>query len=253
MAYTVKQVAQLSGVSARTLHFYDEAGLLKPAWIGANGYRFYEEPQLLTLQQILFYRELGFELKQIKQILGRKRFERIEALKAHRKKIEREIERQQVLLGTIDKTIEHLQGKQKMKSEEIFKGFSPEVQAKHEQYLIDRFGENARGQMETSKAKVKNWTKADWQKSGDAFNAICHDLTIALKKQLDPESSAVQTIIRRHHEWLKLFWTPARESYVGYSQLIVNSDLRRPFEVHHRELPEFAAAAMKAFAECNLK
>jgi DNA-binding transcriptional MerR regulator len=56
MAYTVKQVAALSGVSVRTLHFYDETGLLKPAYVGSNSYRFYEEPQLLTLQQILFYR-----------------------------------------------------------------------------------------------------------------------------------------------------------------------------------------------------
>ena len=70
MAYTVKQVAAMSGVSVRTLHFYDETGLLKPAYHQANGYRFYEEPQLLMLQQILFYRELGFELKQIKRILG---------------------------------------------------------------------------------------------------------------------------------------------------------------------------------------
>jgi len=70
MAYTVKQVAEMSGVSVRTLHFYDETGLLRPAYTGANGYRFYEEPQLLTLQQILFYRELKFELKQIKEILG---------------------------------------------------------------------------------------------------------------------------------------------------------------------------------------
>ena len=74
MAYTVKQVAAMSGVSVRTLHFYDETGLLKPAYHGANGYRFYEEPQLLTLQQILFYRELGFELKQIKRNPGPGRF-----------------------------------------------------------------------------------------------------------------------------------------------------------------------------------
>jgi DNA-binding transcriptional MerR regulator len=63
MAYTVKQVAALSGVSVRALHFYDETGLLKPVSTGANGYRYYEEPQLLTLQQVLFYRELGFELR----------------------------------------------------------------------------------------------------------------------------------------------------------------------------------------------
>ena len=81
MAYTVKQVAAMSGVSVRTLHFYDETGLLKPACRGANGYRFYEEPQLLALQQILFYRELGFELKQIKRILGRPDFTQLGPLK----------------------------------------------------------------------------------------------------------------------------------------------------------------------------
>src|ERR1700751_772332 len=84
MAYTVKQVAAMSGVSVRTLHFYDETGLLKPAYLGTNGYRFYEEAQILTLQQILFYRELEFELKQIKDILGRIGFERMAALESHR-------------------------------------------------------------------------------------------------------------------------------------------------------------------------
>ena len=81
MAYTVKQVARMSGVSVRTLHFYDETGLLKPAWHGTNGYRFYEEAQLLTLQQILFYRELGIELKEIKRILGRADFENVAELR----------------------------------------------------------------------------------------------------------------------------------------------------------------------------
>src|SRR5258708_39974721 len=76
MAYTVKQVAAMSGVSVRTLHFYDEMALLKPAYIKANGYRIYEEPQLLMLQQILFYRELGFELKRIKEILSQRKFEK---------------------------------------------------------------------------------------------------------------------------------------------------------------------------------
>src|SRR3954451_7556771 len=85
MAYTVKMLAKTSGVSVRTLHFYDEIGLLKPAFVGANGYRFYEEAQLLKLQQILFYRELGFELKQIKDVVGRKGFEIVQALHAHRK------------------------------------------------------------------------------------------------------------------------------------------------------------------------
>jgi DNA-binding transcriptional MerR regulator/uncharacterized cupin superfamily protein len=124
MAYTVRQVAALSGVSVRTLHFYDETGLLKPAYVGANGYRFYEEPQLLTLQQILFFRELGLELKQVKQVLGRAEFEKVAALQSHRQVLEERLTRTRSLLGTIDKTIAHLKGRQKMTTEEMFVGFS---------------------------------------------------------------------------------------------------------------------------------
>lgn len=124
MAYTVKQVAALSGVSVRTLHFYDQTELLKPAYVGANGYRFYEEAQLLTLQQILFYRELGFELKQIKDILRRADFEKVAALQSHRQVLEENLNRTHSLLETIDKTIKHLIGTTKMKSEEMFVGFS---------------------------------------------------------------------------------------------------------------------------------
>src|SRR5580692_3018453 len=118
MAYTVKQVARISGVSVRTLHFYHETGLLKPAHLGANGYRYYEEPQLLALQQVLFYRELGFELKQIKQILGRGDFEKIAALQSHRKVLQKNLARTRRLIETIEKTIQHLKGTKKMKSKE---------------------------------------------------------------------------------------------------------------------------------------
>src|SRR5438270_10093593 len=124
MAYTVKQVAAMSGVSVRTLHFYDETGLLKPARHGANGYRFYEEPQLLMLQQILFYRELGFELKEIKKILDRADFEKVAALESHRHVLEKNLTRTRSLLETIDNTIQHLKGTKEMKSEEMFAGFS---------------------------------------------------------------------------------------------------------------------------------
>src|ERR1700726_1405953 len=98
MAYTVKQVASMSGVSVRTLHFYDETGLLKPAYHGTNSYRFYEQPQLLTLQQILFYRELGFELKRIKEILSQRKFERVAALKSHRQVLEKNATRIHTLI-----------------------------------------------------------------------------------------------------------------------------------------------------------
>jgi DNA-binding transcriptional MerR regulator len=124
MAYTVKQLAVMSGVTVRTLHFYDETALLKPAYTKANGYRIYEEPQLLTLQQILFYRELGFELKRINEILSQRKFEKLAALKSHRQVLEKNFTRTRTLIETIDKTISHLKGARKMKSEELFKGFS---------------------------------------------------------------------------------------------------------------------------------
>lgn len=123
MAYTVKQVAAMSGVSVRTLHFYDQTALLKPAFTKPNGYRIYEEPQLLMLQQILFYRELGFELKRIKKVLRQPKFEKAAALKSHRKVLEQDVTRTRTLIETIDKTISHLKGTKKMKSEELFTGF----------------------------------------------------------------------------------------------------------------------------------
>ncbi|MBI2947673.1 MAG: MerR family transcriptional regulator, partial [Verrucomicrobia bacterium] len=122
MAYTVKKVAAMSGVSVRTLHFYDEVGLLKPAYLGANGYRYYEEPQLLTLQQVLFYRKLGFELKQIKKILSRPDFDKVTALESHRKVLRKNLADTRRLIQTIDKTIEHLKGTKKMKGKELFVG-----------------------------------------------------------------------------------------------------------------------------------
>src|SRR3954447_4205147 len=120
MAYTVKQVATLSGVSVRTLHFYDQTGLLKPAYLGPTGYRFYEEPQLLKLQQILFYRELAFPLKRIKQILARRGFRRLAALQSHRNVLQQNLARTRSLIETIDKTTRHLKGTTKMTAEELF-------------------------------------------------------------------------------------------------------------------------------------
>ena len=84
MAYTVKKLAKLSGVSIRTLRFYDDIGLLKPAYYGDNKYRYYEEKQLLMLQQILFFRELGFSLVDIQRIIDSSDFDKTASLNSHR-------------------------------------------------------------------------------------------------------------------------------------------------------------------------
>jgi DNA-binding transcriptional MerR regulator len=147
MAYTVKEVAKMSGVSVRTLHFYHEAGLLDPAYVAANGYRFYEEPQLLTLQQILFYRELGFELKEIKRVLAHTDHERIAALESHRQRLEHNLGRTACLISTIDRTIEHLKRSSVMRSEELFAGFTVRPGE-------DRFAEQINLRGEPSDCKV---------------------------------------------------------------------------------------------------
>ena len=89
MSYTVNRLAKLSGVSSRTLRFYDEIGLLKPAFYGDNQYRYYEEEQLLMLQQILFFRELGFPLSDIQRILSSNDFDKIESLKLHKSMLQK--------------------------------------------------------------------------------------------------------------------------------------------------------------------
>jgi DNA-binding transcriptional MerR regulator len=108
--YTVKKVAKLSGVSARALHHYDEIGLLKPACVGANGYRYYGRDELLRLQQILFHPELGFPLEQIRQVLSAPEFDRLAALRAHRERLKAEVRRYQRLVRTLDATLAALEG-----------------------------------------------------------------------------------------------------------------------------------------------
>lgn len=253
MAYTVTKLAQLSGVSVRTLHFYDEAGLLKPAYYGSNGYRYYEEEQLLILQQILFFRELGFELKQIHKILGRGDFDKIVALASHRKVLEKNVARTKALIKTIDQTIEHLKGKKKMKDQEMYRGFSKEKQAEYEQQLISRFGDKMKETIAESRRNIKNWTKEDWEASHKEFASLCQELVKLMLKPLKANAPEVQNVIRRHHQWLKKFWTPTKESYAGLGQLYLEGDFRKMYDdLHHPKLADFLAEAMSVFAEKEL-
>src|SRR5437667_8460979 len=108
--YTVSQVATLSGVSVRALHHYDDIGLLKPAFIGSNGYRYYGRDELLRLQQILFHRELGLTLDEIRRAVDTPGFDRAAALRNHREKLVTETARLRELLQTIDETLADLEG-----------------------------------------------------------------------------------------------------------------------------------------------
>ncbi len=252
MAYTVTKLAKISGVSVRTLHWYDELGLLKPAYHGSNGYRYYEEEQLMTLQQILFFRELGFELKQIHQLLERSDFNKIVALSSHRQVLMKDIERTRKLVKTIDKTIEHLQGSKKLKDSEIYYGFNKEKQAVYEKQLVARFGDIVKPAIVESQKNTKAWSKQEWDISGKEFDEICKDMTNEVKKASKVSSIEVQNIVKRHHQWLSKFWTPTRESYSSHGKFNVESELRKAYEVYHPKLPEFMAKAIQLFAKSEL-
>jgi DNA-binding transcriptional MerR regulator len=255
MAYTVTKLAKISGVSVRTLHWYDRVGLLKPAYHGANGYRFYEEKELLMLQQILFFRELGFELKQIEKILKRSDFDRIKALSSHAQVLQKNVERTKKLIKTIDRTIEHLKGNKKMKDHEIYLGFSNEKQDEYQKYLINRFGEKIEDSIKDSNKKVKNMSKDDFEKSKKDWIHILDDLAKLWKKQHDASSSEVQKIIRRHYEWLQKFWTPDRSSYAGMGQGYAGFEWKDVFKAYDPEHPKFAlffAEGIRIFAEKEL-
>lgn len=211
MAYTVKKLATLSGVSVRTLHFYDEIGLLAPEFVGDNGYRYYEEEQLLLLQQILFYRELGFELKRIQFILSQPDFDKVKALISHRDALVKKAHRFQDLIHTVDQTIKRLKGEITMKTQEIFRGFSKEEQTEHENYLINLYGDSAKQHIDISRQKVKNWQEGDWQKSFAEWESICEDLKNLLDSKHSISSDEVQAVVKRHYKWLTNFGRPKED------------------------------------------
>lgn len=252
MSYTVKELAKLSGVSVRTLHWYDEIGLLKPAYHGSNGYRYYEEEQLLILQQILFFKELGFELKQIRKVLGRSDFDKMVALSSHRQLLKKSLDQTKKLIKTIDRTIEHLKGTKKMNQKDMFTGFSKEQQAEYERQIIERFGSEGKAHIEESKQSAKKWSKADEENFKNEFLDICKELTCLLENNLNTSTKEVQDVIRRHHVWLSKSWTPTKKSYADHGQFIVDSDLRRVYEAYHPELPKFIAKAIQVFADKEL-
>jgi DNA-binding transcriptional MerR regulator len=251
MAYTVKQLARLSGVSVRTLHWYDKKRLLKAAYHGANGYRYYEEEQLLLLQQILFFKKLGFSLKDIQKLLLQPDFDKVKALEEHRQFLTEHIKRTKILITTIDKTLLHLRGEEMMKLEAIFEGFTEEKQQHYVDYL-EKKGVN-RQIIEQSKLKTKHWNKNDWLAHKKAADKVHTDLIAAINNGDAPESHEVQNIIKTHYELTCKHWTPDRSSYSALAELYgSHDDFVAFYQNLHPQLLGFLQAAMCFYAEKNL-
>src|SRR5512146_940272 len=137
--FTVKQRSKIAGITPRALHYYDEIGLLKPSRVGENGYRYYGEESLLRLQQILFYRELGIPLEDVKKIMGRRDFDVLGALHSHKDALQKQVARLNRLIHTVDNTINHLKGNTTMSNKAYFEGFSDEQQAEYEKEAMQMY------------------------------------------------------------------------------------------------------------------
>jgi DNA-binding transcriptional MerR regulator len=253
--HTVKQVARLSGVSVRTLHHYDEIGLLKPACVGANGYRYYGREELLRLQQILFHRELGFSLGEIGRALDAAGFDQAAALKAHRAKLEAETQRYRQLIRTIDQTLASLEGEAKMEDKAMYRGFDPEKQAGYEKELVEAHGAAMQGHIERAKQGMAGWKQADYDAMQTEADAIEAGMAKALTQGLPADSAAVTALMRRQHAWIGKSWNrdaPA-EAFVGLGQMYVDDPrFRARYDGRQPGLAEYMAAAMKAYADREL-
>lgn len=253
MAYTVKELANISGVSVRTLHWYDKKGLLQPSYYGNNGYRYYEEPELLILQQILFFRELGLSLNTIKKCLTQDNFDKAQTLKIHKKVLSKEIERKQQLIKTIDKTILHLGGEKIMSDKEMYDGFDHSKQKEYETYIIKTYGTEGESRLEQSKKRTAHWSKEEWDAVKTNGHKIHKDLAKAIENGLPPTNRDVQEIIDRHYEQQSKFFDITKEVYIGLADLYAtHPDFRKVFEKYHTEMVSYIGKAIKHYAEHNL-
>ncbi len=245
MTYTVKQISELAGVSVRTLHYYDEIGLLEPSQVGENGYRYYEDESLFRLQQILFFRELDLSLDEIKSILDQPDFDLVAALQAHRAGIEAKVRRLNGLISTIDSTILHLTGEVEMSKPKLFEGFSEEEEK--------RYVQKARETWDTEEVDTtyKRWNRYTPEKQAaiKAEGAAIYQDLAALIDQ-DPASPAVQQVIGRWHQHMRYFYEPSVERLRGLGQLYVESpDFARNFREVHPNLPEFMQSAIEYYCD----
>jgi DNA-binding transcriptional MerR regulator len=251
--YTVKQMASLSGVSVRALHHYDAIGLLKPRAVGINGYRYYDRADLLRLQQILFHRALETPLKEIQAALDDPGFDLAAALRAHRERLAAEAERYARLVDVVDRTLADLEGDETMDDNQLFDGFTPEKQAEHEAWLIDRYGEDRAGRaIAGAKARMGSLTKVEVAAFQAERAAIEAEMATALEQGLPADSAVVDTIMRRHWNWVGRAWNrePTSEAFVGLGRLYLeHPEFTARYEALASGLTEYLAEAMRAYAE----
>lgn len=244
MAYTVKAVADLAGISIRTLHHYDEIGLLRPAQVSTSGYRLYSEGDLERLQQVLFFRELGLSLHEIREIIGHPGFDRRQALLDHKQLLLERQERLQRLIQSVDRTLDALERGIQMDKTDMFDGFDP---SKYEEEVRQRRGKT-RAYAESAE-RTKRYTADDWAAIKQESQAINQGIASLMDRS--PDDPAVQEWIRRHHQQINdRYYTCPPEMYRGLGTMYVQDErFAANYERVKPGMAQFMQAAIQAYCD----
>lgn len=223
MEYTVQKLAQIAGVSARTLRYYDEIGILKPARISSSGYRIYGQGEIDRLQQILFYRELGVSLENIREIVTAPSFDGAKALKEHREKLLEKRVQLDVLISNVEKTIALTEGRITMTNKEKFKGFKQKLvndnEAKYGKEIREKYGDST---VEASNQKVLGMSQEQYDEVTKLAAEVIETLHDAFKTG-DPAGELAQRAADLHRQWLCYFWDSyTKEAHAGVAQMYVD-------------------------------
>lgn len=225
MEYTVQKLASLAGVSTRTLRYYDEIGILKPARINSSGYRIYGQREVDRLQQILFFRELGVGLDSIKDIVTAPSFDGSKALKEHREKLLEKREQLDILIANVEKTIALTEGRIKMSDKEKFEGFKKKLIDENEK----KYGEEIRRKygndtIDKSNKKLQNMTEEEYDEVTKLAQRVTNTLAEAFKTG-DPAGELAQKAAEFHKQWLTFYWTEySKEAHAGLAQMYVDDE-----------------------------
>ncbi|MCK8060089.1 MULTISPECIES: MerR family transcriptional regulator [unclassified Fusibacter] len=249
--YTVKQIADLAGISARTIRYYDEIGLLNPSDETAKGYRLYDTNAVDTLQQILFFRELGVALEEIKALMDSPEYDKFEALVGHRKRIHEKKERLDKILNLLDKSIEYYNGGVEMNDQEKFEGMKrrliEENDKKYGEEVSSRYGKEI---YEASRKKVSGMSKEDFDGAALLEKSFLEQVMKAFEEG-DPASESSMKAMQTHKEWLMHYWgTYSKEAHAGLGTTYVQDERFKAYYDKYRSgLAEFIHEALQEFTK----
>lgn len=225
MPYRIKEVADYVGVSVRTLHHYDRAGLLKPGSVTASGYRLYTESELEKLQQIMFFRELGFGLRQIKEILDSPGFDRMQALAAQKKLLLEKKKRLEAIISLVEQTLDAVKGGIAMNKKNMFQAFDMSEIEKHQKQYAEETRQKY-GHTEAyreSQKKAAAYKKEDWAAISARGNEIYQELAGLMV--LVPADPQVQKAIGAWRQYITdSFYNCTPEIFRGLGDLYIQDE-----------------------------